>query len=106
MNVQKQIREILRPLGPDEIIIFGSRGQGRENLDSDIDLIVVLPTGEPPKNYSEKMANDRQVRRLLADINREYALDLMVFTRPEWTEFKEKRPLFATEILNKGRRIA
>ncbi len=104
--LQNRIRDLLVPLSPDEVFFFGSRSRGVGDDESDIDLMVILPIDELPSNYAEKMKNVRLVGRALADLNREYAMDLLVFTRPEWCLFKEERPLFAAEIVDKGRRIA
>jgi predicted nucleotidyltransferase len=106
MSLEERIIELLRPLSPRELFIFGSRSHGMAGAESDIDLVVVLPDSEIPRTFAEKMANIRRVRKLLADFNREYALDLLVFTRPEWEEFQRRRPVFAAEITERGRRIA
>jgi predicted nucleotidyltransferase len=41
-ELRQQIRESLKPLHSEKVIVFGSYAQGRANRDSDIDLIVVL----------------------------------------------------------------
>ena len=77
-----------------------------ETEESDVDLVVVLPIDKAPESYSEKMEHVRRVRRLLGELNKQYPLDLLVFTRPEWERFRTERPLFAAEILGNGRKIA
>ena len=97
---------LLEQLAPEEVFLFGSWSRSDADEESDIDLVVVLPIDELPKSFAEKMDNVRKVRRALAEVNKDYALDLLVFTRPEWKLFQKKRPLFAAEILEKGRKIA
>jgi len=106
VDLQAQVKALLERLVPDEVFLFGSWSRGDAGEESDIDLVVVLPIDELPETYADKMANVRKVRRALAEVNKEYALDLLVFTRPEWKLFQDKRPLFAAEILQGGRKIA
>src|SRR5438876_10053317 len=45
--LSEMTRRLVRELQPEEIILFGSRAWGSPNEDSDVDLFVVLPDGQP-----------------------------------------------------------
>jgi predicted nucleotidyltransferase len=100
--LRQQIRESLEPLHPEKVIVFGSYAQGEADPDSDIDLIVVLDSEALPTTYQERMANRLLVRRALDALNREYALDVLVYTLPEWKRFQDLGSAFAKEIVSQG----
>jgi len=57
-----EIVERLKPLDPDQIILFGSYAYGVPNEDSDIDLCIVKPS------ITSKIAEKTKIRKLLKDI--------------------------------------
>ena len=101
-KVKARISDALRPLAPKKVILFGSYAWGQPNQDSDIDLIVVLDSRKTPKTYQERANNRLQVRRALDELNREYSLDVLVYTVPEWDQFKNQHTAFSDEIVNSG----
>ena len=92
----------LNILNPDRIILFGSHAQGTAGVDSDIDLIVVLNKEESTGSFREKMASTVAVRQLLADINRQVALDVLVYSKGEWQALVESQSSFSRDILENG----
>ena len=42
------VRRLVEAVGPDEIILFGSRARGNARQDSDIDLLLIKDSSEPP----------------------------------------------------------
>jgi predicted nucleotidyltransferase len=101
-ELRRQIRESLESLHPEKVIVFGSYAQGEANEDSDIDLIVVLDTETIPATYHDRMMNRLLVRRALDALNRDYALDVPVYTAPEWKRFQEAGSAFAREVTSQG----
>jgi len=101
-ELRDRISEALRPLDPEKVILFGSYAWGQPTEDSDIDLVVVLREGRMPQTYQDRTANRLRVRRALDAVNREYAMDLLVYTAPEWKMFQESGGSFAKEILSRG----
>jgi len=97
-----RIRESLRPLHPERVIVFGSNARGGADRDSDVDLVVVLDSDAIPATYRERMVNRLLVRRALDELNREYALDVLVYTAPEWKRFQESGSAFAKEVISQG----
>ncbi len=105
-SFEGRIHKALKPLNPDIVILFGSRSSGNENSESDVDLVVVLPEDSVPANFRERMELVSAVRNALISLNREYAFDLLVYTRPQWNQFLARQSWFAKEIQDKGLRIA
>jgi len=101
-EVRDQIRDSLKPLHPEKVIVFGSYAHGEADRDSDIDLIVVLDSDTVPATYHERMMNRLLVRRALDALNRDYALDVLVYTVPEWKRFQDSGSAFAKEVASQG----
>ncbi len=101
-GLRHQIRESLQGLRPEKVIVFGSYAHGAPDRDSDIDLIVVLDSNAVPQTYHDRMTNRLRVRRALDALNCDYALDVLVYTRPEWKRFQDSGSAFAQEIASRG----
>jgi predicted nucleotidyltransferase len=101
-ELRQQIRASLEALQPEKVILFGSYAQGTPHCDSDLDLIVVLNSDAIPTTYHERAANRLQVRRALDALNRDYALDVLVYTRPEWRSFQDSGSAFSREVATRG----
>ena len=102
LQLIEEIKSRLRIISPTKVILFGSHARGTAGVDSDIDLIVVLNKEESSGSFREKMADTVAVRRLLADINRRVALDVLVYSKKEWQTLLDSRSSFSREILEKG----
>jgi predicted nucleotidyltransferase len=101
-ELRQRIRESLKELRPERVIVFGSYAQGVAGRDSDIDLIIVLDSDAVPRTYQERMMNRLLVRRALDALNREYALDVLVYTTPEWKRFQDSGSAFSKEVASQG----
>jgi predicted nucleotidyltransferase len=102
LPILEDIKNRLKVLNPARIILFGSYASGTPRTDSDIDLIVVLDKEGPNVNFRERMADTVAVRRLLADINRDVAMDVLVYNKSEWQTIQDSGSSFSKEILAKG----
>ncbi len=102
LPVLNKIKNRLQVLNPVTIILFGSYASGKAKADSDIDLIVVLDKEGPTGSFRERMADTAAVRRLLADINREVALDVLVYNKREWQAVQNSGSSFSRELVEKG----
>ena len=89
-------------MAPKKVILFGSHAYGIPGYDSDIDLIVVLNTDVVCRTYQDRMNNRLLVRRALDTLNRDHALDVLVYTMPEWREFQELDSAFSREVTSRG----
>jgi len=101
-ELRHRIRESLEPLHLEKVIVFGSYAHGEAGPDSDIDLIVVLDSDAMPTTYHDRMRNRLLVRRALDALNRDYALDVLVYTLPEWKRFQDAGSAFAKEVASQG----
>lgn len=100
--MRNRIRESLTALQPEKVIVYGSCARGGADQDSDIDLIVVLDSESVPQTYQERAQNRLAVRRALDALNRDYALDVLVYTSPEWRRFQEMGSAFSREVVSEG----
>jgi uncharacterized protein len=93
-----KIMEKLFELNIYKVIIFGSYVEGKADSESDIDLLIVLDEDTLPENYDQWLEIKMRVRRLLREINREVAIDLLVYTRPQYEMIKSEMSSFQKEI--------
>jgi len=98
MTTQHQIHEFGRRLGelfqPQQVVLFGSYAYGTPTADSDVDILVVMPTNEDPVDKSVEMRLRLRPR---------FPLDLLVRTP---ARIKERLALgddFIKDILEKGK---
>ncbi len=89
-NISEQIR---REFAPQKIILFGSHSWGTPDIDSDVDLLVVLPFQGKPW----RVAVDIRER-----INSGVPLDLLVRT-PQLQERLALHDTFITDIVTRGK---
>jgi len=81
-------------MGARKIILFGSMAQGNIDVDSDLDLLVVMPA----------TASGREWQRYIYDhIKRHLASDILVYNETEFQEYGEAS--FVENALKSGRVI-
>ncbi len=105
MTTQELRNEIVSRLSakkPLKVILFGSLAHGNWGPESDVDLIVVLDKEGIPRTFKEKTENSLEVSRLLRDLNKRMAMDLVVMTRTQWERFVEMDSGFSREVQEKG----
>jgi HEPN domain-containing protein/predicted nucleotidyltransferase len=88
-------RRLIQEYDPEKIILFGSRAEGRDREDSDIDLVIVKETDKRP------LDRRIEVETLLAD--RAVPIDLIVYTPDEIRRLYSIGSPFVEEIVEKGR---
>ena len=97
------IMTILSKINLYRVILFGSYAFGTADDESDIDLLIVLDDNTIPKNYEEWLEMKMKVRRLLRGINNEVAIDLLVYTKPQYEMIKQEMNSFQKEIHETGK---
>ncbi len=91
--MRRYVRQLLEQFDPDQIILFGSHAYGTLNAESDVDLLVVMPTRNPL---------DQALKIRLA-ISAPFPLDLLVRT-PETLKWRlEAGDCFLREIMSRGK---
>ena len=98
-----KIMEKLTTLDVYKVILFGSYANDKEDEESDIDLLIVLDENTLPKNYDEWLEIKMKVRRILREINKKVAIDLLVYIRPQYELLKKEMNSFQKEIHESGK---
>lgn len=98
MTTMRQIEDVGRQIGerfhPERVILFGSYAEGQPTEDSDVDLLVVMPTDGSPA--------DQSVEIRLA-VRPPFPMDLLVRTPEKVRERLEMGDSFMRRILEEGR---
>ena len=102
-TVVQDLVESLKPSDPYRIVLFGSTARGETNANSDIDLMVVLDNDDVAQTYAERASKKLAVYKLVRDINYEYALDILVYSKKELSILKEYGNFFIDEIEKTGK---
>lgn len=90
--VQETVRQIADRFQPDQIILFGSMAYGTPHPDSDVDLLVVMPTHNPVGTAC----------RIRIAVDHPYPLDLLVRS-PDFIRTRlAEGDCFLSDILTKG----
>ncbi len=101
----KQIKANLQKHDPFLVLLFGSCVSGNLHKDSDIDLLVVTKDDYMPQTFKEKTELYLKIRGLIEEVNKEVAIDLLVYTLPMYKKFIEMNSSFSREITEKGKII-
>jgi len=86
-------QQIVDSFHPDRIVLFGSHAYGRPTSESDVDILVVMPTKNPMG----------QACRIRLTVEHPFPLDLLVRTQEHLEERLELGDSFWREVLSKGR---
>jgi predicted nucleotidyltransferase len=92
-GIRRVTQQIVEQFHPQKVILFGSHAYGEPTEDSDVDLLVVMETDEPPIHVAAKIA---------AAIEHPFPLDIMVSTPSEFRASLQRKGIFATEVATKG----
>ena len=93
--IPTMIERIVREFEPVQIILFGSQARGEARWDSDVDLLVVLPSA--PDKHKAAVA----IRRALRDVP--VAKDIIVSTPDEVARFGDVMGSMLRPALREGR---
>jgi len=92
-GIRSVTRQIVHQFHPQKVILFGSYAYGQPTEDSDVDLLVVMDTDEPPLHAAAQIA---------ATIEHPFPLDIVVRTPAEFAAAVQRQGVFATEVATKG----
>ena len=91
--IHRYAREVAERFEPEKIILFGSHAYGKPHADSDVDILIVMPTRN---EIDQAVRIDRAVDPL-------FPLDLIVCT-PENIAWRLKEgDSFLREVMTKGK---
>lgn len=93
----KEIREIARHIAdrfhPEKIVLFGSYAAGNATEDSDVDLLVIMESAEPPLHAAARIASA---------VDHPFPLDIVVVPPCKLKESLERKGSFVTSVLSEG----
>jgi predicted nucleotidyltransferase len=90
--IRRFAREVAERFKPERIILFGSHAYGRPHADSDVDILVVMPT---------RNELDQAVKICLA-VDYEFPLDLLVRTPENLAWRLAEGDSFLREVMERG----
>ncbi|MBI4680277.1 MAG: nucleotidyltransferase domain-containing protein [Nitrospirae bacterium] len=96
LNIAGKIRDNYHP---EKIILFGSYAYGTPTEDSDIDIVVIKKENRDISPIDRSI----EIRRILADENRQWAITPIVYTPKELEYRLSIGDDFVAEILEKGK---
>ena len=91
------IRRIVETAHPHKIILFGSAVHGKMGPNSDLDLLVVMPSGVHRRNIA------RSIYRNLIGVG--FAVDIIVVTEKDIERYKDNIGMVIKPALEKGRLV-
>ncbi len=89
------IRRIVETAHPRKIILFGSSERGEMGPNSDLDILVVMPTGVHRRNTA------RSIYRNLVGVG--FAVDIVVVTEQDIERYKDNIGMVIKPALEQGR---
>ncbi len=94
-QINAVVQKIVQEFNPEKVILFGSYAYGKPNIDSDVDLLVVMESDERPAKRAIRV-----VRQLL-DVP--FPMDVLVRTPQEIKQRLQSNDCFVREIVARGR---
>jgi predicted nucleotidyltransferase len=92
-DIRKIVQQIVEGFAPQQVILFGSYAHGKPTADSDVDLLVVMDTEQPPLHVAAHIADA---------IEHPFAVDILVRKPSELEASLARRGSFATEVMTTG----
>ena len=95
----------LKPLNPYKIILFGSYARGNPNVNSDLDIMIILDNNKVSRTYEERLSKKVLIRSLILEINRKIPVDILVYSKKELNIIKKCGNYLIDEIERTGKII-
>lgn len=93
--LKETIKRILSVVKPRRVILFGSAARGEMHPDSDLDFLVVIPSGIHRRKTAQK------IYRNLIGVG--FAADIIVVTEDDIEKFKDNIGMVIKPALKEGR---
>lgn len=90
------IRRLVAALAPEQVYVFGSQVRGEASHDSDIDILIVVPTADRPAHRLDQAAYQAAAPHSLD-------LDILVMAREEFTRRSKASASLPATVLREGR---
>jgi uncharacterized protein len=95
-NFEDVVNRMATALNPEQIILFGSRARGDHRIDSDYDVLIVVPD---TTESTLKLAGDA----LIAARGKRFGMDVVVYTHSEFENSLRERHDVVYHAMKDGR---
>ena len=95
-QIKKYVSEVARRFRPRQVILFGSYAYDKPTVDSDVDLLVVMPHKDHPAI---------QAAEIRKTVSAGFPLDLVVRSPDEVRRRLDMRDPFVREVMDKGQSL-
>jgi len=95
-QIKKYVREVASRFRPQQVILFGSYAYGKPTVDSDVDLLVVMPHKDHPA---------LQAAEIRKTVRAGFPLDLVVRSPDEVQHRLDMGDPFVREVITKGQSL-
>jgi predicted nucleotidyltransferase len=95
-DIQDFVNRVVEEFAPQRVILFGSYAYGNASSDSDVDLLVVMPT---------KKRTVQQALEIRQRLSCPFALDLLVRTPRDVRERLALGDCFLKTVINEGKTL-
>jgi uncharacterized protein len=100
-DFQRQVADaIVRSANPEKVFVFGSAARGDATSDSDLDLLIVEPSGLVSENRREVLS---RIRKALSPFP--VSKDILVFSAGEFAKWSQSPNHVAARCQREGRLI-
>ena len=101
--IKNEIVEAIKPLDPDEIVLFGSHAYGKPTEESDIDLLIVKNIPKERVRHIRLQAR-KQLRSIIAKYH--VGIDIVVDSKERiFRRIDEVKDQYYKEIIEQGKRL-
>jgi predicted nucleotidyltransferase len=94
-QINAVVRKIVDEINPEKVILFGSYAYGKPNIDSDVDMLVIMESDERPAQ--------RATRAYRAVYGKTFPMDIIVRTPQELAHRLAIGDFFIKEIVERGK---
>jgi predicted nucleotidyltransferase len=94
--IEEATQRLVAEFQPEQVWLFGSYAWGEPNKDSDLDLLVVVPSSS-----DNSLSRAQKAHGALSGLG--MAKDVIVKTRAEVDRVKDLRPTLTYKIMHQGR---
>jgi len=98
-HIKAALEILRREFQPSQVYLFGSRANGAVSLDSDIDLLLVIPETE-----ESRLSRQLRAHEFVANI-KAVSFDIFIYTKEEFDLWKDQLSSIPETALNTGREI-
>ena len=96
--LEEAIERLKKEFQPEEIYLFGSHAWGTPSEDSDVDLMVIVPSSD-----ERPIRRMQRAHRCLRGIG--FAKDVLVNTRAEFDRYRDLSASLSHKIFQEGRKL-